>query len=253
MDVDFGKTAQDYGTHRAGFPDPLFERLATFGVGKKGQALLDLGTGTGTLARGFALRGAVVTAVDPAADMLAKAVELDRAAGVAVTYRQGRAEATELPSDAFDVVTAGQCWHWFDAPKAAAEVRRLLRPGGMLAIPSFDWIPLAGNVVEATETLIRTHNPDWHMHSGDGVHGWILKALAEAGFVGLETFSFEHPVAYSHEDWCGRIRASAGVGASLSPDQVAAFDAEHAALLAERFPVDPLQVPHRVFAAIART
>ena len=252
MDVQFGKTASDYGTHRAGFPDPLFARLADFGIGRPGQALLDLGTGTGSLARGFALRGAAVTGLDPSADMLAKATELDRAAGAEVAYREGRAEATGLPGAAFDVVTAGQCWHWFDAPAAAAEVRRLLRPGGLLAICHFDWIPLAGNVVEATETLIRSYNPDWGFHGGTGVHGWELKAVAEAGFANLEILGFDHPVAYSHEAWRGRIRASAGVGASLPPDRVAAFDADHAALLTERFPDDPLEVPHRVFALIAQ-
>ena len=48
--VDFGKTAEDYRHHRAGFPPELLDRLAGFGVGGPGQRLLDVGTGTGTLA-----------------------------------------------------------------------------------------------------------------------------------------------------------------------------------------------------------
>src|ERR1700719_1216148 len=63
--VDFGTTAQDYAAHRAGFPKELFDRLATMGIGRSGQRLLDLGTGTGTLARGFARRGASVVGTDP--------------------------------------------------------------------------------------------------------------------------------------------------------------------------------------------
>ncbi|HEY9156668.1 hypothetical protein [Candidatus Binatus sp.] len=50
--------------------------------------------------------------------------------------------------------------------------------------------------------------------------------------------------------WRGRIRASAGVGASLAPEGVAAFDDELRAMLAERYPDDPMRVMHRVFAAI---
>jgi hypothetical protein len=73
-----------------------------------------------------------------------------------------------------------------------------------------------------------------------------------AGFSRLETFSFDLDVPYSHEAWRGRIRASAGVGASLSPDGVAAFDGELQALLAEKFPQEPLAVLHRVFAAIGK-
>ena len=57
MKVEFGRTARDYGRYRAGFPDLLFEELAARGVGLAGQRVLDLGTGTGSLARGFARRG----------------------------------------------------------------------------------------------------------------------------------------------------------------------------------------------------
>ena len=64
--------------------------------------------------------------------------------------------------------------------------------------------------------------------------------------------SFETDVPYTHEAWRGRIRASAGMAASLLPEKVAAFDAEHAALLARDFPADPLAVPHRCWAVWGR-
>jgi len=57
MAIDFGKTASDYARHRAGFPDAFFERLFSDGTVRPGQSVLDLGTGTGTVARGLALRG----------------------------------------------------------------------------------------------------------------------------------------------------------------------------------------------------
>lgn len=69
MNPDFGLTSKDYARHRAGFPDSLFERLATFGVGIKGQSVVDLGTGTGSLARGFARRDCRVIGIDPAEEM----------------------------------------------------------------------------------------------------------------------------------------------------------------------------------------
>ena len=55
--VDFGKTAHDYGKHRAGFPEVLYTRLAENGIGERGQRIVDLGTGTGALGRGFARFG----------------------------------------------------------------------------------------------------------------------------------------------------------------------------------------------------
>jgi SAM-dependent methyltransferase len=250
--VDFGRTARDYAAHRAGFPRELFDRLVAMGVGRSGQRLLDLGTGTGSLARGFAQRGASVVGVDPSEPLLVEARRLAHAQGVDVGYREGRAEDIDAPDGAFDVVTAGQCWHWFDRPVAAAECMRVLRPDGALAICHFDWLPLPGNVVAATEALILEHNPEWPLAGGLGMYPLWTLDVAEAGFTGIETFSFDVNVPYSHEAWRGRIRASAGVAASLPADAVAAFDDELAVLLDQDYPEEPLDIPHRVWALVAR-
>ncbi len=251
MHVDFGRTAEDYARHRAGFPEPLFERLAALGIGRAGQRVLDLGSGTGSLARGFARRGARVTALDISEDLLAQARALAAEEGVALETLHAPAEDSGLAAASFEVVSAGQCWHWFDRPRAAAEARRLLVSGGRLAICHFDWLPLPGNVVAATEALIEAHNPAWHLGGGDGFYPAWAKDAAGAGFGDIESFDFEMPVAYSHEAWRGRIRASAGVGGSLAPQAVAAFDWALGALLAAEFPAAPLQVPHRCFAVTA--
>jgi SAM-dependent methyltransferase len=73
VNVDFGKTAADYGRYRAGFPNELFERLAALGIGVPPCAVLDLGTGTGTLGRGFSLRGCDVTGLDPSTALMVEA------------------------------------------------------------------------------------------------------------------------------------------------------------------------------------
>ncbi len=257
VSVDFGRTAEDYARHRAGFPAALFDRLAALGVGVAGQRVVDLGTGTGTLARGFARRGCQVVGVDRAEPLLEQARALDREAGVTVEYRVARAEATGLTEDSVDVVAAGQAWHWFDRDRAAREARRVLVAGGHLTICHFDWVVLPGNVAQVSEELILAHNPAWASSppgSGPGQLGmypqWTVDVL-RAGFVELETFSFDVAVPYSHLAWRGRLRACSGVGASLSAAEVARFDAELAELLASRFPKQPVEVPHRVWALVA--
>jgi SAM-dependent methyltransferase len=251
--VDFGPTAGDYAAYRAGFPDEFFARLIANRVGLKGQQILDVGTGTGALARGFARRGCIVTGLDPSREMLVEARRLDAEAGVNVSYRIGRAEDTGLAAARWDVVSAGQCWHWFDRPRAAREARRLLVAGAALLICHMDYLPLVGNVCALTEELILEHNPSWTMAGGTGIHAeWTLDAAA-AGFAGLETFSFDVDVPYSHEAWRGRMRSCNGIGASLSAAAVGRFDVALGRLLLESFPAEPLAVPHRVWALIART
>ena len=252
MQVDFGKTAGDYRRHRAGFPEAYFARVAQYGIGVKTQSLLDLGTGTGTLARGFAHRGCRVTGLDPSAAMMAQARHADTEEGVQVDYIEARAEASGLPDSCFDVITAGQCWHWFERDAAAREAKRMLRPQGALVISHLDWLPATGNVAAASEAMIRRHNPQWNLGGGKGIYPQWFSDLMEAGFVGIESFSFDVDIPYSHEAWRGRLRASAGIAASLEQPAIERFDAELAAMLAADFPEPVLAIAHRVFTVLGR-
>ncbi|MBN2908981.1 class I SAM-dependent methyltransferase [Polycladomyces sp. WAk] len=249
MKVDFGKTSHDYVKYRAGYPETLFSRLKDYGIGHIGQTILDIGTGTGYLARPLAKQGAKVTGMDPSAEMLTAAEQLDREQHITIRYVQGRAEKLPFPDRSFHVVTAGQCWHWFERDQAAREVYRVLQPRGKIAIVHFDWLPLPGSVVSVTEQLILQYNPEWKGGGGTGIYPQWLTDLSEAGFQDMESFSFDVNVPYTHESWRGRIRASAGIGASLPPEQVVSFDAELQRILSASYP-DPLMIPHRVFAVI---
>lgn len=256
---DFARAASDYARHRAGFPDELLDRLAARGIARAGARVADLGTGTGSLARLFAKRGCLVTGVDIAGALLAQARLLDREAGVEIEYVEAPAETTGLPDGAFDVLSAGQCWHWFDRPAAASEVRRLLAVDGTVVIAHFDWLAHSGNVVEATQEIMLRYTPPgdpshgpWRFAHGTGVYPQWLTDLQEAGFTEIETFSFDVQVPYTHEAWVGRIRASGPIAGTLDDAGVQACSRELTTLLRKRFPEDPLTVPHRCWAVTAR-
>lgn len=248
--VDFGHTAQDYARHRAGFPPSFIVRLALRGLISPGGRALDLGAGTGALALDLAKSGLQVSALDVSAAMLSEAGRRAEASGLELALVEAPAESTGLADASFELVTAGQCWHWFDRPRAAAEVFRLLVPGGALVIAHLDWLSFSNNIVERTLATVEDFGGRWPAHVLELAHHGIYPAWTQdartAGFVEIETLSFDVDLAYSKEDWRGRIRASAAVGGSLDPEAVADCDAE----LERRLGDDPdqLRVPHRVFA-----
>ena len=93
----------------------------------------DIGSGTGLLAQLFLDYGCEVWGVEPNAEM--RAVGARELHGITRFHCvDGRAEATGLPGKAFDLVTAGQAFHWFDLPATRAEFRRILKPGGWIAL-----------------------------------------------------------------------------------------------------------------------
>jgi SAM-dependent methyltransferase len=245
--IDFGRSAADYEAHRPGFPEDFFDRLMESGWAVPGRRALDLGTGTGSLALGLAARGLDVIGLDIAPQLLevARRAALDH--GLTASFIEGRAEATGRADASYDLVTAGQCWWWFDSDAAIRETRRILAAGGRLLICNFSYLPLPGNVAGRTEDLILQHNPGWPMAGWRGVHPEQVEALDRGGFRRVESFSYVVDVPFAHAGWRGRMRTCNGVGSALSAEGVDRFDEELADLLAREFPGE-FSVPHRVFA-----
>jgi SAM-dependent methyltransferase len=186
--------------------------------------------------------------VDPAQLLLDTATDLDRDAGVQVRYNLGKAEDTHQSAQSFDIVTAGQCWHWFEQSAALTEIRRVLRPRGRLIVAYFDWFSDAGHVDEMYK-LQKKYNPAWK--SGGWPLGFYPQKPGDLSFEGwhpVKSFSYVEDIPYTHEAWRGRMRAYAGIGGSLAPAVVEAFDAEIAVVLAEKFPQEPMMIPHKVWA-----
>ncbi|MEH7652466.1 class I SAM-dependent methyltransferase, partial [Bacillus safensis] len=169
--------------------------------------------------------------------------------GLNIKYVNSTAESLPFKENQFDTVTAAQCWHWFDKEKVLQEINRVLKIDGKLVIIHLDWLPLKENVVAKTEELIISFNPSWSGGGGNGMYPAWLTQVSEAGYREIETFTFDLNVNFSHQAWRGRIRASAGVGASLSDKDVKIFDEKLKSLLEKDFS-ETLIIPHRVFCLV---
>ena len=151
----FGSVAADYAALRPGYP----AEVVPFLVGDRPRRVLDLGAGTGLLTDVLVAVGHEVVAVDVAAPMLDQL----RRRHPRVRTEVGGAEAIPLADASVDAVVAGQAAHWFRPEPAAAELRRVLRPGGVVG---FVWntrderVPWVRALGAALEAEARGHEAD---------------------------------------------------------------------------------------------
>lgn len=143
--LSFGKVAESYDRGRPGYPREAVDWL----VGGNAQSVLELGAGTGKLTRALVGLGLDVHATDPDEQMLA----VLRRNLPDVRTSVGTAERIPAPDLTYDVVIAGQAYHWFDHEKALPEISRVLKPGGILALvwnqrdESIPWVRKLGRLI----------------------------------------------------------------------------------------------------------
>ncbi len=159
--IDWSRTSADYAAHRPGPPQRLFEVLAALGIGRPAQRVLDLGTGTGLVARELARRGAMVTGIDIAPGQIEAARRSAEDEGLAVDFFVAAAEASPFADASFEVAIASQCWMYFDVERTLAELRRVLTSDGLLVTTHFSWLPRADPIARASEALVLAANPQW--------------------------------------------------------------------------------------------
>ncbi|MEU2391675.1 class I SAM-dependent methyltransferase [Streptomyces sp. NPDC007369] len=139
----FGRAAPLYAAYRPGYPDGLFDAVEELaGRPLRGARVADIGAGTGISTALLHARGARVLAVEPGDAMAAEF----RRAHPHIPLVRGDGNRLPLAASAFDLVTYAQAWHWTDPARAVPEARRVLRPGGALALwwnnpdTAVDWI-----------------------------------------------------------------------------------------------------------------
>jgi SAM-dependent methyltransferase len=215
MAESFGSDPERYDRTRPRYPDAMVERIAT---ASPGRDVLDVGCGTGIVARQFQAAGCRVLGVDVDARM----ADWARRHGLEVEV--AKFEAWDPAGRQFDAVVAGQTWHWVDPVSGAAKAAQALRPGGRLAV-FWNGFELPPGLVEAFAAVYRRVLPDWpafqRLASGaDAYSSQCAKTadgMAQAGAFGpSEQWRFGWDRPYSREEWLDQMLTS-GFAGQLPP------------------------------------
>jgi SAM-dependent methyltransferase len=181
--LGFATEAQAYARGRPEYPAGILSWLGGAVGLAPGKVALDLGAGTGKFTKLLVQTGAEVIAVDPVAAMLEQLAQ----SLPAVTQHAGSAESIPLPSASLDAVVCAQAFHWFASEAALAEIHRVLRPGGKLALvwnvrdESVDWVSSITRIITPYEgDAPRFYKGDWR------------KPFAHANFSALTLVSLAH-------------------------------------------------------------
>jgi cyclopropane fatty-acyl-phospholipid synthase-like methyltransferase len=242
---DWGKTSPDYAVYRPGYPASFYTVLQALGIGTPGQDILDLGTGTGVLARAFAKQGAHVTGVDIAEAQIVAAQQLATQEHLDIRFETCAAEEAAFPPQSFNIISCGQSWLYFDTQRMIPLVKTWLKPGGKLVLTYLSWLPRKDPIAQASEQLILRYNPHWSDADFPGSRT-IQHAWSRQDFRLVTYHAYEEGIPFTRDSWRGRIRACRGIGAALPADEVARFDQEHDALLRQIAP-DTFTILHQVW------
>lgn len=224
---DWGKASADYAKFRDIYPEEFYKKLVGLSIGVEGQKVLDLGTGTGVLPRNMYKYGAKWTGTDISENQIAYAKELSRKQGMDINFFVSSAEEINFNIKSFDVITACQCFMYFDKSIILPKIHYMLKSGGHFCVLYMAWLPGESEIAGKSEEMVLKYNPSW---TGGNMERYQISKPLWCGnmFEPANMLSYDLPVTFTREGWHGRIKACRGIGASeLSKEEIAAWEKEH--------------------------
>ena len=191
----FSENTKDYAAFRPTYPTALFEYLSEISPDKK--IVWDCATGNGQSAQELSKYFSQVLATDASASQIEQATKQPK-----IIYSVSVAEKTSIETGSVDLVTVAQAFHWFDQEKFFLEVKRVLKPKGVLAIWSYNLLNIRPDIDEVinhlyAETLEFYWQPERRMvEQGYGEIQFPFKQIETPGFVMKQEWSCSQLLGY---------------------------------------------------------
>ena len=230
---DWGKTSADYAKFRDIYPQEFYDRILNRNLCTTSQKVLDVGTGTGVLPRNMYRYGAKWTGTDISENQIRQAKVLSE--GLDIEYHTLSTEKLDFPDDYFDVITACQCFWYFDHEQTVSRFHRMLRPDGRILVLYMAWLPYEDKIAGESERLVFKYSPRWS-GAGETIHPIEIPDCYHEKFELVYHEEYPLYVHFTRESWNGRMKACRGIGASLTDREIAMWEQEHRKLLAEIAP-----------------
>jgi len=204
----FSDRVENYEKYRPRYPKAFFDYLRDELGLFKGSIVADVGSGTGISAEPLVERGVVVHAIEPNGPMR-EAAERKLSKRANFHSINSTAEATGLPDRSVDLVLAAQAFHWFDKPRAKAEFKRILKPGGRIVLVWNERRLNATPFLTDYETMLQQFGTDYQAIRHENVTDEVLAEFFAPG--GYETRVFENAQEFDYAGLEGRLMSSSYV------------------------------------------
>lgn len=242
---DFGKTSADYAKYRDIYPQIFYDKIISRNLCVTGQNVLDIGTGTGVIPRNMYRYGAKWTATDISENQIKQAKILSEY--MDISYYVSSTESLKFPDKSFDVITACQCFWYFEHEKVMPVLHRILKDKGRILILYMSWLPFEDKIAGESERLVLKYSPSWN-GARETVHPIGIPECYKEMFELVYHEEYKLSVPFTRESWNGRMKSCRGVGASLTEDEIVKWENEHIKLL-EMIAPENFKILH--YAAIA--
>lgn len=232
---DWDRTSADYAQYRDIYPPVFYQKIIERGLCVTGQDVLDVGTGTGVLPRNLYRFGACWTGTDRSETQIEQAKRLSREAEMDIAWQTAATEDLSFPDGSFDVITACQCFWYFDHEKTSPLLSRILKADGRLLLLYLAWLPQEDAIAANSEVLVLRFNPTWS-GAHEVRHPISVPPPVLRAFEVEDHEEFDVRIPFTRESWHGRMRACRGTGASLPPKMLSKWEEAHKAMLLQTAP-----------------